>query len=107
METIDMTEGWVEATYDALFFDASTPHTDRTCQVLLHGGHIKVRYVDDDGNPVQYVGTENGPGHFELTALMADGDGKATLHKFERSNVLEGYWCEGAIRGMWRIRIVR
>jgi hypothetical protein len=100
-----MSEAWVDATYETLFFDGWDPHTDRACQVLLHDGQIKVRYVDDEGNTVLYVGVERGPGHFELTARKANGDGKATLHQFEASNVLEGYWCEGIVRGMWRIRI--
>ncbi|MDB6046786.1 MAG: hypothetical protein JWM63_5337, partial [Gammaproteobacteria bacterium] len=60
----------------------------------------------DDGNTILYVGNERGPGHFELTARKPDGDGTATLHKFAASNVLEEYWCEGNVRGMWRIRTV-
>jgi hypothetical protein len=106
MEPISMTEAWIDATYDALFFDGWTPHTDRVCHVLFDGGQIKVRYVDGEGNTVVYVGNERGPGHFELTARKADGDGKATLHRFEASNVLEGYWCEGTVRGMWRISMI-
>ena len=101
-----MTEAWIDATYDALFFDGWTPHTDRACQVLIDGDQIKVRYVDGEGNTVIYVGNERGPGHFELTVRKADGDGKATLHRFEASNVLEGYWCEGNVRGMWRISMI-
>jgi hypothetical protein len=106
VEAINMNEPWIDAKYDALFFDGWTPRTDRACQVLLYGGQIEVRYVNDDGNTVLYVGTERGPGHFELTAREADGDGKATLHQFVASSILEGYWCEGNVHGMWRIRIV-
>jgi hypothetical protein len=100
-----MTEPWIDATYDTLFFDGWPPHTGRACQVLFDGGHIQVRYVDGEGNTVQFVGTEKGPGHFELTARKADGDSKATLHKFAASNVLEGSWYEGNVHGMWRIRM--
>jgi hypothetical protein len=99
-----MTEAWIDATYEALFYDGRTPRTDQACQVLLQNGHIQVRYVDDGGNTVTYTGTERGPGHFELRARTADGDGQATLHRFQASPVLEGYWCEGTVRGMWRIR---
>jgi hypothetical protein len=85
MEAINVSDAWIEATYEALFFDGSNAHVDRPCQVLMYGGRIEVRFVDDGGIPVLYVGTERGQGHFELTARKADGDGRATLHRFAAS----------------------
>jgi len=74
--------------------------------VFINGGQIKIRYVEGEGNTVTYVGNERGPGHSELSARNADGDGRATLHRFEGSKVLEEYWCEGNVRGMWRISMI-
>ena len=56
-----------------------------------------------DGEHTSYRGQEQGPGHFELHGNGFDG--RATLHMFEGSNILEGGWVEEGAKGMWRIRL--
>jgi hypothetical protein len=70
------------------------------CKVTINSEFITVAY-DDSGQTWQYRGQAKGPGDNEL---QAEGfDGRATLHRFEGSNVLEGTWVKDGVRGMWRI----
>jgi hypothetical protein len=96
-------EVWKDSRQEVLFFDGSDPRTDWLCQVRLGDGQIEVVYEDDDGRKIRYVGSEIGTGHFELKS--AEADGRATLHMFKGGKVLEGYWAEGDVRGMWRIAL--
>ncbi len=75
---------------------------DQPCKVRIEAGFITVEYLQSDETS-SYRGQEQTPGHFLLTG---DGfEGKATLHMFEGSNILEGGWVEEGARGMWRIRL--
>lgn len=96
----DHMEIWNNCTMTTLYHseDASGEYP---CVVKIEGEHILVEY-DDDG-VVQYEGRANGEGHFELRA--GGFDGRATLHRFPASTLLEGSWVEEGARGMWRIRL--
>jgi hypothetical protein len=61
-----------------------------------------VSYEDDRG-VVNYKGEGKGPGHFALESL--ERNGKATLHMFEGSTILEGFWIEEGWKGFWRITL--
>lgn len=73
---------------------------DDPCQVRIEDGAITVEYASD-GEPVIYKGHEKGTGHYELHAVGFDG--RATLHTFDGSALLEGGWTEEGAKGMWRI----
>lgn len=82
------------------FRPSATASFDEPCKVTIDNEFITVSY-DDAGQTCRYRGQAKGPGHYEL---QAEGfDGRATLHHFEGSNVLEGTWVEDGVRGMWRI----
>lgn len=52
MEAINMTDAWIDATYDALFSDCWTPHTDRACQVHIEAGDAAAKASTKlDGSP--------------------------------------------------------
>lgn len=94
-------EKWTNCQLDALYYHDSADIGDE-CDVTIDGPHISVTY-DTDAGPVTYTGTMNGPGHFELQSDAVNG--RATLHRFEGGRVLEGYWVEDSVRGMWRIML--
>ncbi len=84
------------------FYGDTDSYLDFPCSVRFERDRIKVEYEGGAG-PVSYSGTEIGAGHYKLTA---DGfDGAATLHCFEGSNILEGFWIEDRRQGMWRVTL--
>jgi hypothetical protein len=85
---------------DHLFFEREA-ETDVPCNVEIDNGKIRVWY-ENLAIPI-YEGQENGAGHFELHALS--GNGRGTLHRFDGSKCLEGFWVEDGYRGMWRITL--
>lgn len=48
-------------------------------------------------------GVRTGQGHFILEA--GDGAGKATLHRFQNSSILEGFWTTSSRSGFWRLHL--
>ena len=72
------------------------------CQVRLGDGRVAVLY-DIEGGEHSYEGPEIGQGHFHLRAAAPDGE--ATLHCFPDSKILEGWWLEDGVVGMWRIEL--
>jgi len=72
------------------------------CEVRIDGDVIVVSYKDERG-PVVCKGNDRGNEHFELFYL--EREGHATLHRFDNSTVLEGYWVEGTDRGFWRVEL--
>ncbi|OOG36805.1 hypothetical protein [Rhodanobacter sp. C05] len=72
------------------------------CVVKITDDEILVEYYEDDGL-CQFVGKNNGSGHFELRT--SDSSGQATLHQFPNSHLLEGAWVFSGERGMWRIEL--
>lgn len=93
---------WKNARMDNAYYDQRTALEDDSCEVRIDGEQIVVSYEDDDG-VVLYKGKEHGLGHFQLTA--PERDGKATLHRFEGSKILEGFWIEGGEKGFWRVTL--
>ncbi|MBS0198937.1 MAG: hypothetical protein JSR70_00640 [Proteobacteria bacterium] len=73
------------------------------CIVKMTPEEILVEYQDN--GLVQYIGNNDGSGHVSLVATGVDG--KATLHMFPGSEILEGTWVEDGERGMWRIELNR
>ena len=71
------------------------------CEVEILGSKVVVSYAQHDG-PF-YEGEEVAPGHFELACARKSG--RATLHRVQGENLLEGYWVQGQDQGMWRIQL--
>lgn len=82
-------------------YHSNEPSEDYPCVVKLEDDQILVEYEDD--GLVQYEGTRNGEGHFELRGIGFQGH--ASLHMFSGSSILEGSWVEEGYRGMWRITL--
>jgi hypothetical protein len=78
--------------------------SEADCVVKIDEQEILVEY-DDDGTLRQYRGLNRGDGHFSLEMHAPGTSGKASLHMFDGSTILEGYWCEDSYRGMWRIKL--
>ncbi len=73
------------------------------CEVrITEKGEIVVSYETDDGYTV-YKGQELGKGHYLLES--DEPFGRGSLHRFEGSQILEGYWEEDGSKGMWRIEL--
>jgi len=73
---------------------------DEPCKITIDSEFITVAY-DHGGQSWEYRGQAKGPGHYEL---QTEGfGGRATLHRFEDSNVMEGTCVEDGVRGKWRI----
>ena len=91
---------WHNCKMDTVSYRAADE--DEPCEVKIDENVIVVSYFDD-GGAVNYVGANDGTGHFKLDCK--ERDGQATLHMFEGGRFLEGYWIEGGYRGFWRIRL--
>jgi hypothetical protein len=89
-----------EASMDTVYYTADDAWLRTPCKVTIGSGRIAVSY-DIDGENYRYVGNELAPGHFELS--LDDGDGRASLHMFPNSKLIEGYWKEDGAEGFWRI----
>lgn len=74
------------------------------CAVRIDEREILVEY-DDQSELRQYRGANRGDGHFALQMQVPGSSGKASLHMFYGSTILEGYWREDSYRGMWRIEL--
>lgn len=92
---------WNNSTFDVLYYSRDAADMDWACVVKIDDERIVVEY-DNDGL-CQYVGVNDGSGHFELS--MEGEDGRATLHRFQDAKLLEGSWTENGERGMWRIHL--
>lgn len=92
---------WKDSLLEHIYYDGRGAVDDR-CEVRIDGDRIFVSYEESDA-VVMYEGKSLGAGHYILDA--ADGDGRATLHMFEGSRILEGFWLEDDYRGFWRITL--
>ncbi len=90
---------WKNSKFETLYYSQDIADTDWACTVRIDDDSILVEY--DNEGLCQYIGKNDGSGHFELH--LKDGDGRATLHRFPDSLVLEGSWVENGQRGMWRV----
>jgi hypothetical protein len=52
---------------------------------------------------LRYEGVRNGQGHFLLRS--DNGAGSATLHRFQHSTILEGFWTRDGKNGFWRVHL--
>ena len=82
-------------------YHSEDPSENGSRVVKLDKDRILVEY--EDGGQVQYEGKGNGEGHFELNGVGFHG--RASLHMFPGSSVLEGTWVEEGYHGMWRIKV--
>lgn len=92
---------WNNSKMTTLYYSDDAASQNFPCIVKMTDDEILVEY-DDDGL-VQYRGVNDGSGHFVLTAREVDG--RASLHRFPESEILEGSWVEGAVLGMWRVHL--
>ena len=95
---------WQNAKMTSLYYSSELASEDYPCVVRLDENRILVEYLDSNGIR-QYAGRDYGNGHFQLEGVGFPG--KASLHMFPESVILEGSWVEGSYRGMWRIWLER
>jgi hypothetical protein len=93
---------WEDARVDTVYYDERVADENAPCDVRIDGDQIVVSYEDEEGKVV-YTGKSHGPGHYHLAA--PERKGTATLHKFEGSKFLEGFWIEDGWKGFWRITL--
>lgn len=84
-----------------LYYSDEPASEDFPCVVKIDDNQILIEYEDD--GIVQYCGSNSSDGHLELHAPEVEG--KASLHRFPGSSIVEGSWVEGSYRGMWRIKL--
>ncbi len=83
------------------------PKKAYTCDIRIEGKKLVLSYFNREH--VIWEGTEEVPGHYVLKAKGENVEGDATLHRFPKSTILEGYWTMnfgvGSIEGMWRVTL--
>ena len=81
------------------------PKKAYTCDIRIEGKKIVLSYPNREH--VVWEGTEEAPGHYVCRAKGENIGGSAPLHRFPKSNALEGYWTMNsgvnAMDGMWRV----
>lgn len=85
----------------ATYYPGADAAEVQPCVVKISDGEILVEYQGD--GLVQYRGPSLGTGHYSLEAPAVDG--RASLHGFAGSTLLEGSWVQGSYRGMWKIEL--
>lgn len=93
---------WHNSKMTSLYYSNEPGNEDYPCIVKINEEGILVEYGEGDEQR-QYRGIARGEGHFELAGVGFAG--KASLHRFSDSVILEGSWIEEGYRGMWRIRL--
>jgi len=94
---------WHNSKMTSLYFNDDEASENYDCVVKIEDGLILVEYELEEGGIAQYEGEEIGAGHFTLE--YPEYSGKASLHMFPDSVILEGSWVEGGARGMWKIHL--
>ena len=93
------------STMDFYYPDRGTD-TDIPCIVTLGGEGCVIKYdaLEPDGHELfwEWTGQAIEPGHYKLTAHVGCS---ATLHMFANAFVMDGYWKEQGLHGMWRIKL--
>ena len=84
-------------------YDSDHCYDEWKCEITIINNEITVSYEEDDDVHILYKGSENGDGHYQLKCHQRNGN--ATLHRFPKSRILEGYWNEDGYTGMWRIQL--
>ena len=93
---------WHNSKMTTLYYSDEPANEDCPCVVRVDERGILVEYGEGEERR-QYAGVSRGEGHYELEAVGFTG--KACLHTFVGSVILEGSWIEEGYRGMWRIRL--
>jgi len=94
---------WSNCRVDILYFNAEAD-LDMQCEVKIETDSVSmVVFYDEGDGPVVYKGKNNGDGHFELNSPEVNG--QTSLHMSGNSKILEGFWMEDGLKGMWRIRL--
>ena len=89
---------WIERAY----FDDRPARRFDDARVEIEARTIVVEWRDGD-QTVRYQGARNGQGHFLLHG--EDHQDNATLHRFEHSVILEGFWKHHGDSGFWRVHL--
>lgn len=92
---------WRNSSMETFYASADAVETE-PCEVRVSGNNIVVSY-GSAGDYITYEGIETGEGHFKLHAPHVGG--RATLHRLPGEDVLEGWWFEDGLEGMWRIHL--
>lgn len=92
---------WKNSTMDT-YYGSESAKFNQACEVKIDGKDISISY-DIDGRTTLYSGMDHGNGHFELGSDAIKS--KATLHRFNESMFLDGWWTEEGNVGMWRITL--
>lgn len=79
-----------------------------TCDIRIDGKKIVLSY--SNRAHVIWEGAEEAPGHYVCKVKSEGMRGDATLHKFPKGSILEGFWtmnfgADGIEEGMWRITL--
>ena len=107
---------WGNSKHEAVDSSGTVHHRDEWCEVRIGDGEIEIRYEDNEGRMVRYLGKEVRQDCFELRAergciagsLGTPGNpGHTELHLFRVNDelYLEGSWGEGTAQGMWYIAL--
>jgi len=102
-------EGIYKASMETAFYTSDQASTDFDCIVKFSSSELIIEYINYDENRVTYSGIDQGNGHYILNSYEFES-GKATLHMFPDSKILEGSWVvtddNGVkIKGFWKILI--
>jgi len=105
MKRNEVTEGndivvYQNSKMDTVYYDNDAAAEGDDCEVKIGNNEIIVSYEEGDGFAM-YRGREISQGHFELQ--YPENNGKASLHMFAGSKILEGFWIEDGAKGFWRI----
>ncbi len=93
----------VKATMEIVYFDARPARTDIEADVQIDNLGLTLTVRDGPGEPEVWRGERRGQGHYLLRS--ADVAREASLHRFEESGILEGFWRNGSERGFWRLHM--
>ncbi|MEI8155645.1 MAG: hypothetical protein WCH60_02180 [Burkholderiales bacterium] len=94
---------WKNCRADLYYNDGTPELKDPGYEVRLSDTELVISYEGDDGW-VNWKGHDLGGGHFEM--VSPEVEGRALLHRFGDSEILEGNWTEGGDHGMWRIYLI-
>lgn len=93
---------YTNALLEKAYFDERPVLRARTATVEMSARSILVEWMEGS-REFRYEGVRTGQGHF---ILRGDGGvGEATLHRFQYSTILEGFWKRNSRSGFWRIHL--
>jgi hypothetical protein len=93
---------YTSARIDLGYFDQRPVQRVRKAVIEIGVRTILVEWWEGS-RALRYEGVRNGQGHFLLRG--DDGAGTATLHRFQNSTILEGFWKRNGKSGFWRVHL--